>query len=129
MVGLAHRGFELHDYGQHLVHALRRAGYWSGLIGEQHLSVDPGALGYDEVVEIDSNHVDSVAPAALALLRDAPPRPFFLVDLAAVGALAQQLAADPEAAATEWSARTTWTGAFTSQSHARGHGPMRERRA
>ena len=78
MVGLAHRGFALHDYRQHLVHTLREAGYWSGLIGEQHLSVDPEALGYDEVVEIDSNHVDSVAPAALGLLRDAPPRPFFL---------------------------------------------------
>jgi N-sulfoglucosamine sulfohydrolase len=78
MVGLAHRGFELHDYSQHLVHTLREAGYWSGLIGEQHVSVDPGVLGYDDVVEVDTNHVDSIAPAALQLLRSAPPRPFFL---------------------------------------------------
>src|SRR3954468_4973199 len=78
MVGLAHRGFELEDYSHHVVHTLRQAGYWSGLIGEQHLSVDPEVLGYDEVVAIDTNHVDSVAPAALELLGSAPPRPFFL---------------------------------------------------
>src|SRR4051795_3415702 len=69
MVGLAHRGFELGDYSRHVVHTLRQAGYWSGLIGEQHLSVDPEVLGYDEVVAIETNHVDSVAPAALELLR------------------------------------------------------------
>src|SRR5210317_215070 len=27
MTGLAHRGFSLHDYSQHLVHTLRVAGY------------------------------------------------------------------------------------------------------
>src|SRR3954467_9161855 len=75
MVCLAHRGFELKDYSHHVVHTLRQAGYWSGLIGEQHLSVDPEVLGYDEVVAIDTNHVDSVAPAALELLGRAPPPP------------------------------------------------------
>src|SRR3954451_3525071 len=78
MVGLAHRGFELKDYSHHVVHTLRQAGYWSGLIGEQHLSVDPEVLGYDELIGIDTNKVDSVAPAALELLGSAPPRPFFL---------------------------------------------------
>ena len=43
-MGLAHRGFELFDYGHHLVHTLREAGYWSGLIGEQHLSRDPAVI-------------------------------------------------------------------------------------
>jgi uncharacterized OsmC-like protein len=43
------------------------------------------------------------------------------VDLAAIGELAQQLAAAPDGDASTWRARTTWTGAFTSASHAREH--------
>ena len=78
MTGLAHRGWQLDDYGQHLVHTLRHAGYWSALVGEQHLSKDPGVLGYDEVVDIDTHHVKSVAPAAVDLLRRRPRQPFFL---------------------------------------------------
>jgi arylsulfatase A-like enzyme len=78
MTGLAHRGWTLNDYSQHIVHTLRDAGYWSALIGEQHLSVDPETLGYDRVVDIDATHVETVAPAAVALLRERPPQPFFL---------------------------------------------------
>jgi N-sulfoglucosamine sulfohydrolase len=78
MMGLAHRGFELNDYGRHLVHTLRAAGDWSGLVGEQHLSRDPRALGYDRVVDIDTHHVEQVAPATVALLREPLPEPFFL---------------------------------------------------
>ena len=32
MLGLAHRGWELNDYTQHIVHTLRRAGYFSLLL-------------------------------------------------------------------------------------------------
>jgi N-sulfoglucosamine sulfohydrolase len=78
MMGLAHRGFELHDYSEHIVHTLREAGYWSGLIGEQHLSRDPAALGYDHVVDIDTHRVETVAPASVELLRSSPPEPWFL---------------------------------------------------
>src|SRR5215216_2709182 len=78
MTGLAHRGWTLNDYSQHIVHTLREAGYWSGLVGEQHLSVDHEILGYDRVADIDTTHVESVAPAAVALLRERPPQPFFL---------------------------------------------------
>ena len=78
MIGLAHRGFELNDYGHHIVHTLRDAGYWTGLVGEQHLSRDPGMLGYDHVVDIDNHHVDEVAPAALRLIAERPSEPFFL---------------------------------------------------
>jgi N-sulfoglucosamine sulfohydrolase len=78
MMGLAHRGFSLYDYSHHIVHALREAGYWSGLIGEQHVSKDPAVLGYDQVIESDSHHVDYVAPAAVNLIGQAPPEPFFL---------------------------------------------------
>jgi arylsulfatase A-like enzyme len=78
MNGLAHRGWQLDDVSHHIVHTLRAAGYWSALVGEQHVSEDPGDLGYDEVVEIDTNHVHEVAPATVALLRAMPQRPFFL---------------------------------------------------
>jgi arylsulfatase A-like enzyme len=78
MTGLAHRGWTLNDYGRHIVHPLREAGYWSALVGEQHLSVDPGVLGYDHVVDIGTTRVHSIAPAALQLLRSRPPQPFFL---------------------------------------------------
>lgn len=77
MTGLAHRGWTLADYGRHIVHPLRAAGYWSALVGEQHLSTDPGVLGYDHVVDIETTKVHSIAPAALQLLRSRPPQPFF----------------------------------------------------
>ena len=78
MLGLAHRGWQLHDYGRHILHPLRAAGYWSALIGEQHISRDPSVLGYDHVVDLGTSRVHAVAPAALQLLRSRPPQPFFL---------------------------------------------------
>ena len=69
MFGLAHRGWSLNDYGQHLIHPLRTAGYRSVLIGEQHISEDPGVIGYDEVIEVDSNHAAEIAPIANSTLR------------------------------------------------------------
>ncbi len=79
MLGLAHRGWKLDDYGQHWVHTLRRGGYRSVLIGEQHISVDPGVIGYDEIVPVDSNHAEYVAPLTIETLRDAEAtQPWFL---------------------------------------------------
>jgi arylsulfatase A-like enzyme len=78
MLGLAHRGWRLNDYGQHWVHTLRRAGYRSTLIGEQHISVDPGVIGYDELVDVDSNHAENVAPLTIEALRSAPKQPWFM---------------------------------------------------
>ena len=79
MLGLAHRGFALHDYGHHLTQTLRDAGYWSGLVGEQHISTDHEVLGYDHVVEVDDHHVETVAPEVIRLLDERPKdRPFFL---------------------------------------------------
>ncbi len=78
MLGLAHRGWKLNDYDQHWVHALRRAGYRSTLIGEQHISVDPGVIGYDEVLPVGSNHAEEVAPLTIDTLRRAPEGPWFL---------------------------------------------------
>ncbi|HEX5609297.1 MAG TPA: sulfatase [Solirubrobacterales bacterium] len=78
MLGLAHRGWELNDYDHHWVHALRRAGYHSILIGEQHISLDPGVIGYDQLVDVDSNHAENVAPLTIEALREAPPEPWLM---------------------------------------------------
>ncbi len=77
MIGLAHRGWELNDYGEHIVHPLREAGYHSVLIGEQHISRDPGVIGYDEVIEVDTNHALQVAPTAIEALAETDG-PFFM---------------------------------------------------
>jgi N-sulfoglucosamine sulfohydrolase len=78
MLGLAHRGFSLIDYKRHIAHTLRPAGYYSELIGLQHIARDPGVIGYDKVQVIKGNHVEDVAPAAAAFLSHAPKSPFFL---------------------------------------------------
>jgi len=78
MMGLAHRGFELYDYDQHIVRTLRDAGYHTELIGEQHVSTNPDMIGYDIVHEIENTTVSSVAPAAIAALEGGIPEPFFM---------------------------------------------------
>jgi arylsulfatase A-like enzyme len=80
MLGLAHRGWKLDDYEQHWVHALRRAGYRSTMIGEQHISTDPGVIGYDEVIESGTTRADDVAPRTIEALRRAADseQPWFM---------------------------------------------------
>jgi arylsulfatase A-like enzyme len=78
MLGLAHRGFSLNDYRKHILHTLRGSGYYSALIGLQHIARDPGVIGYDKVVSFNGNHVEQVAPAAAAFLGAAPRQPFLL---------------------------------------------------
>lgn len=51
MLGLAHRGFRLHDYTHHIVHTLASEGYHCALAGIQHVAEEPGGhatIGYDE---------------------------------------------------------------------------------
>src|SRR5690349_466683 len=76
MRGLAHRGFGLFDYQQHLVHTLRAAGYHSSLIGMQHVATDPASIGYDDVLERRSD-AEFVVPRALEFLGNPPSEPFF----------------------------------------------------
>ena len=76
MLGLAHRGWSLNDYGEHLVHPLRSVGYRSVLIGEQHISEDPAVIGYDEVIEVDSHHAQDVVPISVEALQTTS-EPFF----------------------------------------------------
>jgi N-sulfoglucosamine sulfohydrolase len=78
MLGLAHRGFSLNDYKQHILHTLSPHGYRSTLIGLQHIARDPHVIGYDEIVETAGVHVAQVAPAAVRFLKQSPKRPFFL---------------------------------------------------
>src|SRR4051794_10261897 len=78
MFGLAHRGWSLNDYEHHIVHTLHDVGYRSTLIGEQHISKDPAAIGYDEVMKIPTTKVESVAPLAIEVLKRGHERPFFL---------------------------------------------------
>src|SRR5215213_7917944 len=78
MLGLAHRGFALDDPSQHILHTLKDAGYWTAMVGEQHVSADPDELGYDLVADADTSEAQHVAPAAVELLRERPPQPFFL---------------------------------------------------
>ena len=77
MLGLAHRGWSLHDYEWHVVHTLRTAGYHSVMIGEQHISKEPDVIGYDQVVKIATTRATDVAPVTIDVLRDIE-RPFFL---------------------------------------------------
>jgi len=78
MLGLAHRGFSLNNYDQHIVHTLRAAGYISILGGLQHLAKDPTIIGYDKILAHQSTSAVHVAPAAAAFLDSHPSSPFFL---------------------------------------------------
>jgi N-sulfoglucosamine sulfohydrolase len=78
MTGLAHRGWRLKDHSHHFLHELRKAGYHSELIGEQHISRDTREIGYDRVHDVGTNHVHDVAPVASHVIREELPEPFFL---------------------------------------------------
>src|SRR3954447_19490329 len=78
MLGLAHRGGSLNDYRHQVVHNLRRAGYTSTLIGEQHISKEPEVIGYDEVMKIPTTRVETVAPLAIDVLSRPRDKPLFL---------------------------------------------------
>ena len=78
MLGLAHRGWSLRDYRHHIVNVLRDVSYTSTLIGEQHISKEPGVIGYDEVMKVPTTHVDTVAPLAMEVLARKRDRPLFV---------------------------------------------------
>ncbi|MDQ1473699.1 MAG: N-sulfoglucosamine sulfohydrolase [Bryobacterales bacterium] len=78
MTGLAHRGFTLNDYKQHIVHTLRTTGYTSALAGVQHVAAKPDTIGYDEVLRPRTTSAIDVAPGAVAFLDRKPKQPFFL---------------------------------------------------
>lgn len=78
MIGLAHRGFSMNDYGHHMVHTLREVGYTSALTGIQHIADRSDSpwrtIGYDAFL---GGH--AVAhERACDFLEHALDRPFFL---------------------------------------------------
>ncbi|NLF17309.1 MAG: sulfatase [Lentisphaerae bacterium] len=78
MLGLAHRGFALNDYRQHLIHTLHAQGYTSALAGVQHIAHGPDAwqtIGYRQCLSQDSRSPET---AAIAWLEQPHPEPFFL---------------------------------------------------
>lgn len=78
MTGLAHRGFALNDYGRHVVHTLRRAGYISALSGIQHIAYGANAheiIGYDRCL---TPLYAEAHTKAVEFLDNAPNEPFFL---------------------------------------------------
>ena len=81
MLGLAHRGWTLNDYSQHIIHTLKTAGYQSALAGVQHVAHGPDAVrtvGYDQHLETRNGRAPAVAEAAVNFLDSAPDAPFFL---------------------------------------------------
>lgn len=78
MLGLAHRGFSLKDYNQHLIHTLRDAGYYSALVGVQHVAAESGAIGYDRVSDPNVWCAESVGRAGAEFLEGDRTEPFFL---------------------------------------------------
>lgn len=84
MRGLAHLGFRLDDYGQHLAHLLRPAGYRSYLAGFQHVANPPAAtgavdIGYDAILN-ESGDFEPATRATVGFLETQAPggEPFFL---------------------------------------------------
>ncbi len=80
MLGLAHRGFRLKDYDQHLARVLRTSGgYESILCGVQHEAHGPNAateiIGYDRELTCPGSQTGRVVAD---FLRSRPRQPFFL---------------------------------------------------
>lgn len=74
MLGLAHRGFALSDYGRHLVSTLKAKGYLTALAGVQHEARSWEQIGYDRYLAAPSE----AHAAAASFLRNPPAEPFFL---------------------------------------------------
>ena len=79
MLGLTHRGFALHDYTQHIVHPLRRAGYTTAISGFQHVapSATRECIGYDEFLTEDEDF-ETITGAAEQFIGRSHDKPFFL---------------------------------------------------
>lgn len=78
MLGLAHRGWFLNNYGLHIIHTLHQAGYASALAGVQHVvntktHKEPWkVIGYHRKLEGEEYK------AAVSFLKSPPLEPFFL---------------------------------------------------
>ncbi len=78
MTGLAHRGFALNDYGQHLLHTLRKAGYVSALAGVQHIASHTESKRPWEIIGYDRWLGNEGRDGAVEFIENCPDAPFFL---------------------------------------------------
>jgi len=76
--GLVNRGFELNDPDKHIVNTLKNEGYNSALIGMQHIRKDPLTIGYDNVLNVESNYSKDVTPKTIEFIDNNIDEPFFL---------------------------------------------------
>ncbi len=80
MIGLAHRGFTLADYSQHLCHTLNAAGYLTALAGFQHVAHEPfadlAAMGYQK--HLNTHRHENAELRAAEFIAAKPQQPFFL---------------------------------------------------
>jgi N-sulfoglucosamine sulfohydrolase len=78
MTGLAHRGWSLNNYEQHIIHTLQEVGYTAVLTGVQHIAsgVDKQhaaqTIGYDQYLDGEAHS------QAASFLGQIPKKPFFL---------------------------------------------------
>ncbi|MFW6155112.1 MAG: sulfatase [Planctomycetota bacterium] len=79
MLGLAHRGFALNDYGRHLVNTLKPAGYTTMLSGVQHVVTwdEVDRIGYDEILTRKIGGAEA-AEAAEQRIAAGLDEPFFM---------------------------------------------------
>lgn len=89
MIGLAHRGFQLKDYSNHLVQFLNGQGYETVLCGIQHEAPRAEMIGYHRILDGQAYHMGKTegsgedqdtanARAVADYLRNSPGKPFFL---------------------------------------------------
>lgn len=83
LIGLAHLGFRMRDYGMHAAQRLRGLGYETVLCGLQHVANPPASsveeIGYSRVLGESGDFESPVREAALFLgEREASSPPFFL---------------------------------------------------
>jgi arylsulfatase A-like enzyme len=89
MTGLAHRGFRINDYSRHLANVLSRADMETVLCGVQHVAPRKGEIGYDRILDGDTDYFSrgDIVPhqwdrenteRVAAFLAEEHPRPFFL---------------------------------------------------
>ncbi len=82
MFGLAHLGWKLNDYREHLIHTLHEAGYTSALSGIQHIACPPlktvEDIGYHEVLPVKGKGSKETTDCAVDYILRPHEKPFFL---------------------------------------------------
>ncbi|MEM7130200.1 MAG: sulfatase [Chloroflexota bacterium] len=88
MLGLAHRGFPMADYEQHIARVVKANGYHTAVAGVEHTALDTATVGYEQILSRDdTNYPETMdklgaASAVADFLRNyshnEPNTPFFL---------------------------------------------------